>query len=268
MTVTVTGVPSDGHQRAFYDSMAPYYHLIYADWEASIERQARGVDRIIRARWPGGHEVLDAACGIGTQCLGLARLGYAVTGSDLAPDAVARARREAEARGLELQLSVTDMRALRDHHGRQFDAVIACDNAVPHLPDDAEILRALSQLLACTRPGGGCVLSVRDYAAMDRGDGRRRMEPYGVRVEGQRRFSVFQTMDFDDEGRGEGYELGLYIVEERQGEAPVTRVFRTRYYMISIARLMELMTEAGFVELERIDSWLFQPVVVGTRPAG
>jgi hypothetical protein len=158
------------------------------------------------------------------------------------------------------------MRALHDHHGRQFDAVIACDNAVPHLPDDAEILCALSQLFACTRPGGGCLISVRDYATMDRGDGRRRMEPYGVRIEGQRRFSVFQTMDFDDGGRGDSYDMGLYIVEERGGEAPVTRVFRTRYYMVTIARLIELMSEAGFVEVERLDSWLFQPVVAGTRP--
>lgn len=253
----------DGAQRTFYDSMAPFYHLIYADWEAAIERQARGVDRIVRSRWGDGcRTILDAACGIGTQALGLARLGYRVTGSDVAPAAVARARREAAARGLALELSVADMRGLRAHHARQFDVVIACDNAVPHLPDDAQILRALRQMHACTRPGGGCLFSVRDYALMDRSQPRR-LEPYGVRLEGTRRFVVFQTMDFE----GAGYELGLYIVEDRREAGCETHVFRTRYYMVTIDRLLELMREAGFVDVGRVDEWLFQPVVAGTRAA-
>jgi hypothetical protein len=34
------------------------------------------------------------------------------------------------------------MRAAHDHHGREFDVVIACDNAIPHLLSDDEILLA------------------------------------------------------------------------------------------------------------------------------
>src|SRR5215471_9239016 len=77
----------------FYDRLAPFYHLVYPDWEASVQRQAAALDGILRDRW--GSEcraILDVACGIGTQALGLARLGYAVTGSDLSSAAVARAR--------------------------------------------------------------------------------------------------------------------------------------------------------------------------------
>ena len=49
------------------------------------------------------------------------------------------------------------MRALPARFHEQFDLVMACDNAVPHLLSDAEILRAFGQMFACTRPGGGFV---------------------------------------------------------------------------------------------------------------
>jgi hypothetical protein len=37
--------------RAFYDHLAPFYHLIYQDWEASIAQQAASLDRLLRQHW-------------------------------------------------------------------------------------------------------------------------------------------------------------------------------------------------------------------------
>lgn len=64
--------------RDFYDQLTPSYHLIYPDWNASIEWQAAALDDIIQEFWPAGvTTILDAACGIGTQAIGLAQRGYA-----------------------------------------------------------------------------------------------------------------------------------------------------------------------------------------------
>lgn len=149
----------------FFDALAPFAHLAHEDWDAAIAEQARALAAILRGRGVApGAAVLDAACGIGTQALGLAALGYRVTGSDLSAAAVERARREAASRSLAVDLSVADMRRAAEHHGRTFDVVIACDNALPHLLSDGEILLALRQLHRCTGPGGLCLVSVRDYA--------------------------------------------------------------------------------------------------------
>ena len=138
----------------FYDELAPLYHLIFLDWEAVIRREAEALDRVIRERWGDGRlSILDVACGIGTQALGLAALGHRVTASDLSAGAVERARREAAARGLAVRFSVADMRQAATHHREQFDLVIACDNSVAHLLTDEDLLAAFGQLLACTRPG-------------------------------------------------------------------------------------------------------------------
>ena len=83
----------------FYDQLAPYYHLLFPDWEASSERQSRGLAHVLgEFGVEPGSAVLDAACGIGTQTLGLAHLGYKMTASDISPAAAMRARAEAHAR--------------------------------------------------------------------------------------------------------------------------------------------------------------------------
>lgn len=65
--------------------------------------------------------------------------------------------------GLSVAFSVADMRHAFDHHQRQFDVVISCDNSVPHLLSDSDILVALKQFYKCARSGGGCIITVRDY---------------------------------------------------------------------------------------------------------
>lgn len=246
---------------SFYDELSPFYHLIYPDWDASIARQAAMLDTLIHreATDPARH-VLDASCGIGTQSLGLAQLGYSVTASDLSSGSVARAEREAAARALTIEFSVADMREAFAHHGRTFDVVLSCDNSIPHLLSDAEIRTAFDQFYHCTRPGGLCLLSVRDYAATERGGTQ--VKPYGLRVEGDTRHLLLQVWDFE----GEHYDLTMYLVEDSGTEACRTRAFRSRYYAVPIDHLMELLREAGYEQVRRVDDQFFQPVIVGTRP--
>ena len=76
----------------FYDLLARDYHLLYPDWEQAIRAQAAALSGLIEAAHAGAKgTVLDCACGIGTQALGLAALGYTVTGSDISPKSVAGA---------------------------------------------------------------------------------------------------------------------------------------------------------------------------------
>ena len=245
----------------FYDDLSRYYHLIYRDWESSIEEQAAALDRLIRQETNrSAHRLLDVSCGIGTQSLGLARCGYEVTASDLSADSIERAKREAEARQLSISFCVADMQAAFERHGPGYDVVLSCDNSVPHLLSDAEIQVAFEQFYRCTRPGGLCLISVRDYAAMDLGGTQ--VKPYGIRVEGDVRYILFQVWDFE----GDHYDLTMYIVEDHGSSQCCTHALRSRYYTVSIERLMELLRRAGFEDVRRIDDQFFQPVIVGVSP--
>jgi len=60
----------------FYNQLAPFYHLVSPDWEASITNHAAALHNLITEVWRGRVQTfLDAACGIGMQPLGLASWG-------------------------------------------------------------------------------------------------------------------------------------------------------------------------------------------------
>lgn len=246
----------------FYDQLAPWYHLVYQDWNASIEDQAKQLVEIIKQRWglSKTSSILDISCGIGTQALGLAQRGFRMTGSDLSVEAITRAGKEAEERGLEISFSVCDMRQAYHHHRRQFDLVISCDNSIPHLLTDDDVLLALHQMYQCARPGGGCLLTLRDYDIEERGTGIVKL--YGLREDKGTRYLVFQVWDF----QGDAYDLSMYfLADDQQSDSPQVQVMRSRYYAISTQRLLRLMEKAGFGNVERLDGVFFQPVLVGTR---
>ncbi len=246
----------------FYDQFAPFYHLVFGrGFDGAIKYHSKILDSIIQQHWgTEARSVLDVSCGIGTQSLGLAQRGYQVTASDLSPKAIERAKREADARGLTIDFSVADMRQAYDHHSRQFDIVLSADNAVPHLLSDDEILGAFRQLFKCCRPGGGCVVTVRDYENEDLTNGR--VIPYDLKVENGIRYLVFQVWEFD----GSIYELSMYFVQDEGAAECKTRVVHTKYYAIGTWQLMDLMEQAGFEQVRKIDDVYFQPVIIGSRP--
>ena len=247
-------------RRVLRQTGPPSTTWFFPDWEASITRQAAILDRLIRREWgPEVTSVLDVSCGIGTQVVGLAQLGYDVTASDLAPEAIERARREAATRGLHINFSVADMRQAREHHRREFDVLISCDNSVPHLLNDRQIRDAFCSFYHCIRPGGGCLITVRDYDWEDQSAVK--VIPYGVRQANGRKYFAFQVWEYE----GSQYDLSMYLVEDQGGEEGITHIFRTRYYAISTQRLEELLREAGFRDVHRAESEYYQPVIVGSK---
>ena len=199
----------------FYDEIADVYHLIYADWEQSMARQATMLDSIIQEHLGAGvKSVLDASCGIGTQSLGLAQKGYEVTGSDISPRAIERAQKEAQKRNLRITFSVTDMRRCDEAHLRVFDVVLSADNSIPHLLSDQDIRTAFQALFRFTRAGGLVLITVRDYASEDRAPVQ--LRPYGVRHTAEGRVIVLQLWEF--EATTDLYDLTMYfVVEPRDG---------------------------------------------------
>ena len=147
----------------FYDDLADDYHLIFRDWEKTVERQGRVLDTVIRSRRPMARTLLDCACGIGTQAFGLAARDWRVTGSDFSAGAIGRARLLAVERGLGVPFLVADMRNLRAVIDDRFDVVLVADNALPHLLSEQDLIAALTEIHGLVVDGGLFVASIRDY---------------------------------------------------------------------------------------------------------
>jgi SAM-dependent methyltransferase len=105
---------------------------------------------LVEMGWCEGR-ILDIGCGTGELGLALAARGHSVTGVDLAPSAIAGARRKAAERGLAAEFVVADATELRGYDGH-FDTVI--DSGLLHcLPPPAQ-RRYLAVLRRICRPGG------------------------------------------------------------------------------------------------------------------
>lgn len=153
--------------RNAYDTLSSDYHLMYPDWQKAVRKQGKALQAVIRGELLSKKAVsiLDCSCGVGTQALGLALRGCRVLATDLSPKAVAQARKNARKMKARLSFGVADFRKLARQVPGRFDAVIACDNSLPHLTTEKEILLAAKNIRAKLNPKGVFILGVRDYDA-------------------------------------------------------------------------------------------------------
>lgn len=249
----------------FYDSLAPRYHFLFEDWWTAAQRHGEVISAVLSSRGVASGRVLDASCGIGTQALPLAGLGFRVSGTDISREAVSRARAEAAARGLEVELEVCDMRHLGRASLGAFDAVICCDNALPHLLTDRDLARALESFRSCLKPSGWLLVSTRDYDALR--EARPGGAPLSVHGISGSRHAVGQSWQWSVDGEYVDIEL-FTLLEDRAGTWRGESA-STRYRALQRTTLTGALLEAGFREVE----WLapgatdyFQPIVLAQRP--
>ncbi|MCU0612286.1 MAG: class I SAM-dependent methyltransferase, partial [Candidatus Eisenbacteria bacterium] len=102
--------------------------------------------------------ILDIGCGTGRHTIELARRGYDVTGIDLSPTQLARAREKAREAGVRVRFRKADARRLRFHD--EFDVVIMlCEGAFPLMETDDENYAILAHAAAALRSPGAFILT-------------------------------------------------------------------------------------------------------------
>jgi glycine/sarcosine N-methyltransferase len=230
--------------RDFYDQLAGEYDLIFEDWSDSIARQGRLLDALIRSRVTvKGATLLDCACGIGTQALGLAALGWNVVATDLSPLAVDRAAREARARALALETHVADMRELGPAVDRHFEVVIACDNAIAHLTVEDDLRRALLSMRERLLPGGLLLMTTRDYDTLAI-EKPALLSRHAIRSEAGWRL-VLQVCDWSPDG---GSYIGTHLLV-RQDDPEWKTIHRaTRFRAWKREEVTRLLQASRFVD--------------------
>jgi glycine/sarcosine N-methyltransferase len=253
-------VDDDSRNQSFYDSLAEHFHLIFEDWDAAMRQQGQIIAKLLPP--PERGPILDAACGIGTQSLPLAALGYAVEASDISPAAITRARKECAARGLGCTFRIDDMRTLATAPPSRYAAVLAMDNALPHLESNEEIIAALVAMRTRLLPAGRLIISIRDYEHLLKE--RPSCTPPRFYGDGERRRIVFQIWDWIDERR---YRVHQYITRA-VSQGWITHHFEGSYRAVTTEEIAQLARRAGFHLVEILapqQSNFYQPIIVARR---
>lgn len=128
-----------------------------------LDERADAETDLIRHRVdaPPGTRVLDLACGHGRIARRLAERGCRVTGLDESPLLLDHARRDARARGVEVDYESADMRELP--HDAEFDVTVNWFTAFGYF-DDADDKKIIDEVFRALRPGGRFLLDLNSYA--------------------------------------------------------------------------------------------------------
>ena len=247
--------------QTFYDSMASQYDKFYLDWQATTREEAAFLDEIFRKNgFDQTARVLDCACGIGTQAIGLAVLGYSVTASDISAGEIKEAEKRAAESRVALHLKQADFCALSEAFSEQFDVVIAMDNALPHMLSHTALEKAVNSIVGRIRSGGIFVASIRDYDRMLL-EKPAYSAPYVHKTDkGQR--VLFQTWDW----MGENYRFIQYIIDDEE-TTQVSR-FECEYRATRRDELTALLRSAGCREVTwqfPEETGFYQPIVIAGK---
>ena len=247
--------------QTFYDHLAAHYDKLFLDWDAATREQAVILDRLFQANGFGrSAQILDCACGIGTQAIGLAAMGYTVTASDLSRGALEEARERAEKNQVQISFHQADFCALSETFPQQFDIILAMDNVLPHMLTPDALNAAIKSITGQLAQGGIFVASIRDYDALLL-DKPPYSPPYIHQIPNGQRVA-FQTWHWE----GDRYKLIQYIIED--GQTLQIHKFSCEYRATRRAELTQLLKANGCTKV----TWLFpeetgfyQPIVIARK---
>ena len=247
--------------QTFYNDLASQYDKLFLDWDKTTKEQATILSKIFNDNgFDASAKILDCACGIGTQAIGLAKLGYSVTASDISDAEIAEAKKRAARNNVMIRFKYADFRALSAMFSEKFDIVIAMDNALPHMLSKRALETAVSSITNQIATGGMFVASIRDYDAL-LANKPPYAPPYIHRTDKGQRVS-FQTWNWF----GDNYRLIQYIIDDE--DTMKISKFECEYRATPRAELTDLLISnrcSNVVWQFPEETGFYQPIVIAKK---
>jgi glycine/sarcosine N-methyltransferase len=250
----------------FYDRLSPEYrHNMGWDWDKVMRAEGATLNAFINDQLgrPGPYSLIDCSCGIGTQAIGLALQGHAVSATDLSPVSIDCARKEAEALDLDMAFGVADYRMLEESVSDTFDVVLSCDNSISHCLSNDDLETALTSMKSRLKSGGLLLISLRDYDELVIDKPRFNNEHVQDLPDGRR--IVFQLWDWADDGRQ--YHNTQFLIKAHDDQYEVKH-FETDLRALQRDEIIAAAHRTGYDSIRwhaPEESGYYQPIVTAVN---
>jgi len=224
----------------------------FVNWKNRLAFEMPFIEKTISLARGGSQNpaVLDAACGTGMHTIALAKLGYTVSGADLFPEMIVRAKQNAANAGVNVHFEPAGFGSLEKTFGSgKMDALVCLGNSLPHVKDNADLQNAVRDFAAVLRPGGVLLLQSRNFDKVMQ-EKMRWMDPQAHR-EGENEWIFVRFYDFDPDGHIQFNILTLYS-ESSSGWKQTLRT--TTLYPVLQAELEHVLQQAGFKDIQLFGS--------------
>ena len=247
--------------QTFYNNLATHYDKLFLDWQATTGEQAEILSKIFQKNgFDNTARILDCACGIGTQSIGLARLGYNITASDISEGELMEAEKRARENHVKISFKKANFCALSNVFSEKYDIVIAMDNALPHMLTSENLETAITSIMNQVEKNGIFVASIRDYDKL-LVEKPPYSPPYIHKMDKGQRVS-FQTWSWSDEN----YKLTQYIIEDE--ETLQVNKFECEYRATRREEMTNLLLAHGCSNVEWMfpdETGFYQPIVAARK---
>jgi ubiquinone/menaquinone biosynthesis C-methylase UbiE len=147
-------------QPEVFDSIADRYER-YVPWESRLAREIPFLEDQLRSA--GARRVIDCACGPGRHAVALAQRNFEVTGFDVSPEMLSRARNHARDMNVEIALIEGRFEALPSKTHGQFDGLLCLGNALSAAEDSEIIRKIVCEFARALKPGGVAITQTVDF---------------------------------------------------------------------------------------------------------
>lgn len=197
----------------------------------SFELATEQVDDILKLSGVTAGAVLDLCCGPGRHSIPLTKLGFDVTGVDLQPFLLGKARDYAVQENVTIEFIEQDMRVFK--RAESFDLIVNMFSSFGYFSDPKEDFRVLENAYYSLKKGGRILLDLRgkEIHAMSYAETLSYERPNGD--------LIFQRTRTNDDWTS-STSAWVYV----QGEQAHT--YQMTYNLYSAAELRELLRKAGF----------------------
>lgn len=247
--------------QTFYNDLSSQYDKLFLDWHSTTKEQAIILDKLFSNNgFNTSAKILDCACGIGTQTIGLASLGYNMTASDISDGELAEAKTRAKKDNLQIVFKNADFCKLSESFSEQFDIIIAMDNALPHMLSKEALESAVKSITGQISEGGMFVASIRDYDVLLK-DKPPYSPPYIHKTQNGQRVS-FQTWTWNDDH----YTLVQYIIDD-ESVLQISK-FQCEYRATKRQELTDLLLANGCKDVVWLfpdETGFYQPIVIAKK---
>jgi glycine/sarcosine N-methyltransferase len=232
----------------------------FVNWENRLAYEIPFIERQLQSLAPAfgqALKVLDAACGTGMHALALASKGLDVTGTDLSPEMIQKARLNSQNAGMNLRFEVAGFGSLsKTFSAGTFDAILCLGNSLPHLLTPSDLASALADFNACLRPGGLLLIQNRNFDSV-MATKERWMEPQTHR-EGEQEWVFQRFYDFEP---NDLIRFNIVTLTRKGMGKWKSTIISTRLKALLQKDLVDALNTTNFVSIQSYGSLSGEPFI-------